>query len=101
MNDFIEAKSISFSYRVEDNQKPVNVFENLNVTIREGEMTAVLGHNGSGKVPLPSISTQFCSRRAAKSMWTASTPPMSSGCMIFARRSGWSFRILTTRLWQR
>ena len=49
MNDFIEAKSISFSYRVEDNQKPVNVFENLNVTIREGEMTAVLGHNGSGK----------------------------------------------------
>ena len=79
MNDFIEAKSISFSYRVEDNQKPVNVFENLNVTIREGEMTAVL----------------------AKSMWTASTPPMSSGCMIFARRSGWSFRILTTRLWQR
>ena len=49
MNDFIEAMSISFSYRVEDNQKPVNVFENLNVTIREGEMTAVLGHNGSGK----------------------------------------------------
>ena len=49
MNDFIEAKSISFSYRVEENQKPVNVFENLNVTIREGEMTAVLGHNGSGK----------------------------------------------------
>ena len=49
MNDFIEAKSISFSYRVEDNQKPVNVFENLNVALREGEMTAVLGHNGSGK----------------------------------------------------
>ena len=57
MNDFIEAKSISFSYRVEDNQKPVNVFENLNVTIREGEMTAVLGHNGSSTDFISSSST--------------------------------------------
>ena len=49
MNDFIQAQSISFSYHVEEGQAPVNVFENLSVDIHQGEMTAVLGHNGSGK----------------------------------------------------
>ena len=49
MNDFIQAQSISFSYHVEEGQAPVNVFENLSVDIHQGEMTAVLGHNGPGK----------------------------------------------------
>ena len=49
MNDFIQAQSISFSYHVEEGQAPVNVFENLSVDIHQSEMTAVLGHNGSGK----------------------------------------------------
>lgn len=49
MNDFIKAQGISFSYHAEEGQAPVNVFENLNVVIHEGELTAVLGHNGSGK----------------------------------------------------
>ena len=49
MDDFIKAEGISFSYHVEEGQAAVNVFEDLNVTIRQGELTAVLGHNGSGK----------------------------------------------------
>ena len=49
MNDFIKAQGISFSYHVEEGQQPVSVFEDLDVTIHEGELTAVLGHNGSGK----------------------------------------------------
>ena len=49
MNNFIKAQGISFSYHVEEGQQPVSVFEDLDVTIHEGELTAVLGHNGSGK----------------------------------------------------
>lgn len=49
MNDFIKAEGISFSYHVEEGQAPVNVFEDLDLTIHEGELMAVLGHNGSGK----------------------------------------------------
>ena len=49
MDDFIKAEGISFSYHVEEGQEAINVFEDLNVTIRQGELTAVLGHNGSGK----------------------------------------------------
>lgn len=49
MNNFIKAQGISFSYHAEEGQQPVSVFEDLDVTIHEGELTAVLGHNGSGK----------------------------------------------------
>ena len=49
MDDFIKAEGISFSYHVEEGHEAINVFEDLNVTIRQGELTAVLGHNGSGK----------------------------------------------------
>lgn len=49
MEDFIKAEGISFGYHTEDGQIPVKVFDNLTVDIHEGELTAVLGHNGSGK----------------------------------------------------
>lgn len=52
MKDFIEARAISFSYAMEDDPNPIQVFEDLDLSIREGEMVAVLGHNGSGKSTL-------------------------------------------------
>ena len=52
MNDFIEARGISFSYAMEDDPSPIRVFEDLDLKIKEGEMVAILGHNGSGKSTL-------------------------------------------------
>ncbi|MGN0664019.1 MAG: energy-coupling factor transporter ATPase [Negativibacillus sp.] len=52
MNDFIEARGISFSYAMEDDPNPIRVFENLDFTIGQGELVAILGHNGSGKSTL-------------------------------------------------
>lgn len=52
MNDFIEARSISFSYSMDGDPYPVRIFENLDLTIKKGEMVAILGHNGSGKSTL-------------------------------------------------
>ncbi len=52
MNDFIEARGISFSYAMEDDPAPIRVFEDLDLHIKEGEMVAILGHNGSGKSTL-------------------------------------------------
>ncbi len=49
---FIEARNISFSYAMEDDPNPVRVFEDLDISIKEGELVAVLGHNGSGKSTL-------------------------------------------------
>ena len=47
MNDFIKAQGISFSYHVEEGQQPVSVFEDLDVTIHEGEW----GENLAGFSP--------------------------------------------------
>lgn len=101
MNDFIEAKSISFSYRVEDNQKPVNVFENLNVTIREGEMTAVLGHNGSGKSTFAKHLNAILLPSGGKVYVDGidTQPNEQRLCDIRQKVGDGSFRILTTRLW--
>ena len=39
----VEFKDVSFKYDTEQ------ILQNFNLTINDGEMVAILGHNGSGK----------------------------------------------------
>ena len=52
MSDLIQASHISFSYPAVGDALPVPVFEDLDLQIREGSFTAVIGPNGCGKSTL-------------------------------------------------
>lgn len=52
MGTAIEASGISFSYVQEDQKAPIQVFENLDLSINEGSFVVILGHNGCGKSTL-------------------------------------------------
>ncbi len=51
LNNIIDAEKLSFAY-IDDDGKNIDVFKNLSISIKEGELVAVLGHNGSGKSTL-------------------------------------------------
>lgn len=48
MGDIITASGVTFGYPKENNELNI-VLRGVSLTIREGELVAVLGHNGSGK----------------------------------------------------
>lgn len=49
----LELKNVSKSYKV--GTSCVNVLDNINIKLKEGEITAILGKNGSGKTTLLNI----------------------------------------------
>ena len=52
MEDIISVEHLAFSYPAMEGQTSVPVFEDLNLTIRQGSFVAVLGTNGCGKSTL-------------------------------------------------
>lgn len=53
MNNHIELKNVTFSYG--NGEEKHDVIKNLNLNIRRGSFTVVLGHNGSGKSTLAKL----------------------------------------------
>lgn len=47
--NLIEFNNVSFSYYDEDKKVTNNILKNINVNIKKGEFTVVIGKNGSGK----------------------------------------------------
>lgn len=52
MENFLEAKNISFTYCEDPEANPTVVFDDLSLSIEKGSFVAVLGHNGCGKSTL-------------------------------------------------
>ena len=52
MREIISAENLAFRYQGLDGAPDVVVFENLNLSIKEGSFTAILGTNGCGKSTL-------------------------------------------------
>ena len=48
----IIVENLSYAYPGSEDATPVQVFENLNLTVEKGSFVAVLGHNGCGKSTL-------------------------------------------------
>ncbi len=52
MSNIIEIKNLHFSYPAEEGSEPAEVLKGIDLTVKEGEFMAILGHNGSGKSTL-------------------------------------------------
>ena len=52
MNDLIQFQCVSFEYSGDEEKAAVPVLRDVDLTIKQGEFVAVLGHNGSGKSTL-------------------------------------------------
>jgi energy-coupling factor transport system ATP-binding protein len=54
MSTIIKTDDLRFSYAVTEGLAPI-VLDGVDLEIEAGSFVAVLGHNGSGKSPWPSI----------------------------------------------
>lgn len=50
-SSLVQVENISFAYKVNEKTE-IPVFENISLSIREGEYVAIIGHNGCGKSTL-------------------------------------------------
>ena len=66
----IELKSISFAYSGRE-----NVFENLDLTIRSGETTGIVGATGSGKTTLIRLLLRFAEPNEGSIEWAGKSLP--------------------------
>lgn len=62
MENFAESVNLDFKYDGEDEF----VLKDINISFKQGEMTAVLGHNGAENLPLQSILMLFCCPAAVR-----------------------------------
>ena len=49
MSEIIKLEGVSFSYSDSEDDKKIDIFKDLDLSIEKGSFVAVLGHNGSGK----------------------------------------------------
>ncbi len=63
--DVIKIKNLSFSYKDGDD-KLIPVLKNIDMTIKQGEFVAVLGHNGSGKSTLAKLINMILTEESGK-----------------------------------
>ena len=55
MSNFIEIKNLNFSYPGDSENPAVEVLHDIDLNIKKGEFTAILGRNGSGKSTLAKL----------------------------------------------
>lgn len=53
--DIIEIKNLKYMYESLDGNEDIVAIDNLNISVKEGEFVAILGHNGSGKSTLAKL----------------------------------------------
>ena len=63
--DIIKIKDLSFSYKDGDD-KLIPVLKNIDMSVKEGEFVAVLGHNGSGKSTLAKLINMILTEESGK-----------------------------------
>jgi len=52
MSTIIETEDLRFTYPANEDREPIYALQGMNVAIKKGSFTVVLGHNGSGKSTL-------------------------------------------------
>ena len=60
MSEAIRVQNLAYEYPSPENEQPIRVFRDLNLTIEEGTFLAVLGRNGCGKSTLAKHFNAIC-----------------------------------------
>ena len=60
MSEAIRVQNLAYEYPSPENEQPIRVFRDLNLTVEEGTFLAVLGRNGCGKSTLAKHFNAIC-----------------------------------------